>query len=242
MSAHYRKQLNFTFEGLDHAAAALERIHSLVLRLDEVESDGPSGEAEAACRRREGVRRRPRRRPEHPRGAGRRPQPRERSATRSWRGRVDARGRRAGHGRASRRWTPSSACSSRGETADAPRSRPCFDERQDARKRRDFQPPMRRGRSLEALGIVLEDTPRGPGGGGRADGPPRARSRACAAASPGRTSRPPSEPRGPRGPGPQLPMPLRGDRHRGPRARRRPWSSSRSRSAAREPMAADSRR
>ena len=48
-SAHYRKQLNFTFEGLDHARAALERIHGLVQRLSEADRDGPVGEAEMAC-------------------------------------------------------------------------------------------------------------------------------------------------------------------------------------------------
>ena len=41
--AHYRKQLNFTFEGLQHAKAALERIHGLVTRLGEVDGDGPGG-------------------------------------------------------------------------------------------------------------------------------------------------------------------------------------------------------
>ncbi|HEY6546674.1 MAG TPA: cysteine--tRNA ligase [Vicinamibacteria bacterium] len=48
-SAHYRKQLNFTFEGLDHARAALERIHGLVQRLGEADREGPVGEAEVAC-------------------------------------------------------------------------------------------------------------------------------------------------------------------------------------------------
>jgi cysteinyl-tRNA synthetase len=41
-SGHYRKQLNFTWEGLRQAAAALERIHGCVTRLDEVEGDGPA--------------------------------------------------------------------------------------------------------------------------------------------------------------------------------------------------------
>jgi cysteinyl-tRNA synthetase len=39
--AHYRKQLNFTWEGLSHATAALERIHGFVRRLGEVERQGP---------------------------------------------------------------------------------------------------------------------------------------------------------------------------------------------------------
>jgi cysteinyl-tRNA synthetase len=39
--AHYRKQLNFTWEGLSHATAALERIHGFVRRLAEVDRQGP---------------------------------------------------------------------------------------------------------------------------------------------------------------------------------------------------------
>ena len=41
-SAHYRSTINFTWEGLRQAAAALERIHSFVQRLDEVDRDGPA--------------------------------------------------------------------------------------------------------------------------------------------------------------------------------------------------------
>jgi cysteinyl-tRNA synthetase len=48
-SVHYRKQLNFTFEGLAHATAALERIHGLVRRLDEASGEGSAEAAEAAC-------------------------------------------------------------------------------------------------------------------------------------------------------------------------------------------------
>ena len=44
-SAHYRKQLNFTWEGLQHAAAALERIHGFARRLDEVDAAGPAADA-----------------------------------------------------------------------------------------------------------------------------------------------------------------------------------------------------
>jgi cysteinyl-tRNA synthetase len=47
--AHYRKPLNFGFEGLQQAAAALARIHGLVVRLDEVAGEGPEGAATEAC-------------------------------------------------------------------------------------------------------------------------------------------------------------------------------------------------
>jgi len=39
--AHYRSRLNFTFEGLQHAQAALDRVHGFVRRLAEVDRDGP---------------------------------------------------------------------------------------------------------------------------------------------------------------------------------------------------------
>ena len=50
--AHYRKPLNFGFEGLQQAAAAIDRIHSLVERLAEVDGKGdesPAAEASEAA-------------------------------------------------------------------------------------------------------------------------------------------------------------------------------------------------
>jgi cysteinyl-tRNA synthetase len=40
IAAHYRSQLNFTWDGLGMAATALERVRSFVQRLDEVETAG----------------------------------------------------------------------------------------------------------------------------------------------------------------------------------------------------------
>jgi cysteinyl-tRNA synthetase len=52
--AHYRSQLNFTWEGLQHAAAALERIHGFATRLGEVERPGPvAPPIEEACQKAE---------------------------------------------------------------------------------------------------------------------------------------------------------------------------------------------
>jgi len=47
--SHYRKPLSFGFEGLQQAAAALERIQGLVQRLDEAEGEGSEGPATEAC-------------------------------------------------------------------------------------------------------------------------------------------------------------------------------------------------
>jgi len=40
-SVHYRKQLNFTFEGVDQAQSALRRIHDFLLRVGEVADERP---------------------------------------------------------------------------------------------------------------------------------------------------------------------------------------------------------
>jgi cysteinyl-tRNA synthetase len=45
LQAHYRTRLNFTWEGLRHAAGALERVHGFARRLAEVEATGPAGDA-----------------------------------------------------------------------------------------------------------------------------------------------------------------------------------------------------
>ncbi len=47
--AHYRKPLNFTFEGLEQAGTALERVRGLLQRLGEVTRAGPAGPAEEAA-------------------------------------------------------------------------------------------------------------------------------------------------------------------------------------------------
>ncbi len=82
--SHYRKPLNFSFEGVDQAAAALERIHGLVVRLDELSvaaagaSEAAVEDAESVCREcRAGVRRGAGGRSQHSRGARRGPRARQ---------------------------------------------------------------------------------------------------------------------------------------------------------------------
>ncbi|MBN2158712.1 MAG: cysteine--tRNA ligase [Spirochaetes bacterium] len=43
ISAHYRKQLNFTLEGIGQADQALERIDNLIVRLNDIRKDGRPG-------------------------------------------------------------------------------------------------------------------------------------------------------------------------------------------------------
>jgi cysteinyl-tRNA synthetase len=55
-AGHYRKTLNFTWDGLNQAAAALEKIRGFARRLAEVERDGPADAAvEEAVQRAEGA-------------------------------------------------------------------------------------------------------------------------------------------------------------------------------------------
>ena len=44
LTAHYRKQLNFTFDGLNQASQALLRIDNLIARLNDIQKDTPSNE------------------------------------------------------------------------------------------------------------------------------------------------------------------------------------------------------
>jgi cysteinyl-tRNA synthetase len=46
LSSHYRKQLNFTWAGMDQAEESLRRIADFVARLETVAADGPAGDVE----------------------------------------------------------------------------------------------------------------------------------------------------------------------------------------------------
>jgi cysteinyl-tRNA synthetase len=161
--AHYRKPLNFGLEGLQQSAAALERIHGLVERLDEATAAGPAGAAEEVAR------------------AGREAfdaaladdlnTPEALAAVHGLVSRTNALVAEGSLTRAG------AACVRAEITAmDAvfgvllpgpaqdrlsPEEQLLFDERQEARRSRDFARSDAARARLEALGIVLEDTPKG---------------------------------------------------------------------------------
>jgi cysteinyl-tRNA synthetase len=161
--AHYRKPLNFGLEGLQQSAAALERIHGLVERLDEATAAGPPGAAEEVAR------------------AGREAfdaaladdlnTPEALAAVHGLVSRTNALVAEGALTRAG------AACVRAEITAmDAvfgvllpgpvqdrlsPEEQALFDERQEARHSRDFARADAARARLEALGIVLEDTPKG---------------------------------------------------------------------------------
>ena len=161
--SHYRKKLSFSWEGLDHATAALARIHGLVRRLDEVDREGPvAPEVERAC---------------------------ERSLADFDAALCDdlntAEAFAAVHGLVSEgnsllaapsvtregatrlRETLASMDSVFGvllpsaEQSLSAEEQALFDERQEARRRRDYARADAARVRLEGLGVVLEDTPKG---------------------------------------------------------------------------------
>jgi cysteinyl-tRNA synthetase len=164
--AHYRKPLNFGLEGLQQSASALERIHGLVQRLKEVAEEGPAGPAgpaEAACSEA--------RRVFDDALSDDLNTPEALAAVHLLVGRANALLAEGGI-------TREGATRVRGELeamdavfgvlvpadeADrlSTEEQALFDERQAARKRRDFAQADAARARLEALGVVLEDTPKG---------------------------------------------------------------------------------
>jgi cysteinyl-tRNA synthetase len=162
-SSHYRKPLNFTFEGLTQAATALERVRGLVQRLREVTREGPAGPAEEAVVEArkvfEAALADDLNTPEALAGVFG-------LVTRA--NTLLAEGAMTGEG--------ASAVLREIESMDrvfgvllpaseedrlGPEEQALFDERQDARKKREFARSDAARARLEALGVVLEDTAKG---------------------------------------------------------------------------------
>lgn len=160
--AHYRTQLNFTWEGLQHAAAALERIHGFARRLTEVDAAGPVAAAvrEAAERSEK----------EFDRALGDDLNTPEALAAVHMlvgegnallaAGAVTVEGAALLRG-VLERMDSVFAVLLPAEDRLAAGEQALFDERQAARARRDFAGADAARRKLEEIGIVLEDTPKG---------------------------------------------------------------------------------
>ncbi len=161
--SHYRKPLNFGFEGLQQAASALERIHGLLKRLDEAAEAGPEGPAEEACRSCRAV--------FDASLADDLNTPEALAAVHGLVGRANAllAEGRLSKGGAERVRAELSAMDrvfgvlmpSEIEDRLSPPEQALFDRRQEARRRRDFADADAARGALEALGVLLEDTPRG---------------------------------------------------------------------------------
>jgi cysteinyl-tRNA synthetase len=162
--AHYRTRLNFTWEGLQHAAAALERIHGFARRLDEVDAAGPASDAVRETARAALA--------DFDAALGDDLNtPEALAAVHVMVGEVNA---LLAGGTVTR--AGADAARAQVEAMDAvlgvfvpageedrlsAEEQGLFDDRQDARKRRDFARADQARRKLEEMGIILEDTPKG---------------------------------------------------------------------------------
>jgi cysteinyl-tRNA synthetase len=161
-ASHYKSPLNFTFEALGGAKAALERVRGLVQRLGECEREGPPGPAAAAVA--------------DARGAFEAAlcddlnTPEALAAVHGLVNRANAllaEGALTGEG--AREIAQQLGSMDRvfgvllpaGADALSPAEQALYDERQEARKARDFTRADAARSRLEALGVVLEDTAKG---------------------------------------------------------------------------------
>ena len=163
IAAHYRSQLNFTWDGLGQAAAALERVRSLRQRLSEVESAGPpSAAVEAAVTKAlsafdlalgddlntpEAL-------------AAVHVMVGEANALLAA-GQMTVEGAARVRGAIEKMDTVLGVLLPPAEDRLRADEQALFDERQDARRRREFQRADEARAKLEAMGIILEDGPKG---------------------------------------------------------------------------------
>ncbi len=163
LQAHYRKKVNFSFEGLGHAVAALERIHSFVRRLPDASGDGPvTPEVEAAIAK-----------AKQAFDEALSDDLNTPEALAAVHNLVSDGNSLLVNGLVSR--SGAAALRATIEVFDrvlavllpsdedrlSPEEQALFDERQDSRKRREFQRADEARKKLEGLGVILEDTPKG---------------------------------------------------------------------------------
>jgi len=161
-SAHYRTSMNFTWEGLQQAAAALERVHGFVQRLGEVEREGPPSEEIRALVERTSQ--------AFDAALGDDLNTPEALAA------VHELVHQANVAMAAGSVTKADAAALRGAIEEmdsvfavllptedrlSAEEQALYDERQDARHKRDFTRADAARKKLESLGVVLEDTAKG---------------------------------------------------------------------------------
>jgi len=162
-AAHYRSLLNFTWESLEQAAAALERIHGLAQRLSEADRDGPvSPRLRQAVERADGA--------FDAALSDDLNTPEALAAVHGLvaeanallaSGEVTREGAALVRGQLEKMDGVFGVLLPAGEDRLSPEEQALLDERQEARRQRDFARADRARRRLEELGIILEDTPKG---------------------------------------------------------------------------------
>ena len=163
LQAHYRTQLSFSWEALQHAAAALERIHGLVKRLADVDRQGEAVPGvDEACRKAEtqfsAALADDLNTPEalaavHNLVTEANSLLANSAVTREGAARLRAQFERMNDVFA--------VLLPAGEESLTREEQSLYDERQDARKKREFKKADEARAKLEALGVFLEDTPKG---------------------------------------------------------------------------------
>ncbi|PYQ04079.1 MAG: cysteine--tRNA ligase [Acidobacteria bacterium] len=161
-AAHYRKPLNFTWDGLHQAAASIDKVHGFVRRLDEIDQEGPPAPAveTAVAKAREAFDRALEDDLNTPEAL---------AAVHELvneGNRLLAEGALTGEGAARVRSRLEAmdqvfAVLLPGEDRLSPEEQALFDARQEARRKREFQKADEHRKKLEEMGVILEDTPKG---------------------------------------------------------------------------------
>jgi len=160
--SHYRKPLNFTFESLHQAKVSIERVRGLVQRLAEVERDGPAGVAtDAAVAARADFEAALCDDLNTPEALAAVHGLVNRANALLAEGNLTREGARVVHEELVSMDRVFGVLLSAETDALSPEEQAVYDERQEARRQRDFARADAARARLEAMGVVLEDTPKG---------------------------------------------------------------------------------
>ena len=161
-AAHYRKPLNFTWDGLHQAATSIDKVQGFVRRLDEVDRDGsavPAAE-EAVRKAREAFDRAL----DDDLNTAEALAAVHELVNEGNRLLVEGAVTREGAGRLRAQLESMDSVFAvllPGDDRLSPEEQAVFDARQEARRKREFQKADEHRKKLEELGVILEDTPKG---------------------------------------------------------------------------------
>jgi len=161
-AAHYRKPLNFTWDGLHQAATSIDKVQGFVRRLDEVDRDGsavPAAE-EAVRKAREAFDRAL----DDDLNTAEALAAVHELVNEGNRLLVEGAVTREGAGRLRAQLESMDSVFAvllPGDDRLSPEEQAVFDARQEARRKREFQKADEHRKKLEELSVILEDTPKG---------------------------------------------------------------------------------
>jgi cysteinyl-tRNA synthetase len=161
-AAHYRKPLNFTWDGLHQAATSIDKVQGFVRRLDEVDREGPGSPAveQAVARAREAFARAL----DDDLNTAEALAAVHELVNEGNRLLVEGAVTREAAGRLRAQLESMDSVFAvllPGEDRLSSEEQALFDARQEARRRREFQKADEHRQKLEDMGVILEDTPKG---------------------------------------------------------------------------------